>query len=60
MKLNHVCDIQYVILSFQWQKLTNISGNGGLRGDRICEETKEVFDGPIKCPAGTPSGEFKS
>ena len=45
---------------FSGKKLTNISGNGGLRGDRICEETKEVFDGPIKCPAGTPSGEFKN
>jgi len=27
------------------------SCNGGLRGDRICEETKEKFDGPIECPA---------
>merc|ERR1712227_225478 len=31
------------------------SCNGGLRGDRTCEETKETFDGPIECPAETSS-----
>ena len=46
---------------FSGKNLTNISGNGGLRGDRICEETKEKFDGPIECPAtSTTSGAFKN
>ena len=47
---------------FSGENLTNISGNGGLRGDRICEQTKEKFDSPIECPAtvSSTSGGFKN